>query len=343
MFNQQFYHGIMRKYVVYFGTLFNDIMIQRTDASNNIIQDVAVPISYGPKQKFIARLDQNPDLDNPKAITLPRLSFEITNIYYDNTRKLPTINRITKQDSNYTNRLLSTYNPVPYNLEFALSIYSKNAEDGLKIVEQILPFFTPEFTSTLNLVPELGILLDIPVVLSTVRMSDTYQGSLVDLERRYIITTLNFTMKGFFFGPTLSATGLIKTAIVNMFNTTANKTADLSIQSFITDFKVGDFVYQYNGKRQYASGTVKQANSTYLVIQDVKGEFSTANNLLTSDSNAIGTILTVTTTDQADQRITIRPALLANGSPTSNVELSIPLDEIKSTDNYGISVAITDL
>lgn len=343
MFNQQFYHGIMRKYVVYFGTLFNDIMIQRSDDNGTVLQELAVPISYGPKQKFIARLDQNPNLDNPTAVNLPRLSFEITNVVYDSTRKLPTINRITKQDNSYSNRLLSTYTPVPYNIEFALSIYSKNAEDGLKIVEQILPFFTPEFTSTLNIVPELGVLVDVPVVLNAVKMMDTYPGSLVELERRYIITTLNFTMKGVFFGPTVSTSGLIKTAFVNMFNSTQSRTANLSIQSYITNFKPGDFVYQYNGKRQYASGIVNQANATHLVVGDIRGAFSTANNLLTTNSNAIGTVLSITTSDQPHERITVRPAMLANGAPTSNVALSVPLDEIDINDNYGISVSITDL
>ena len=343
MFNQQFYHGIMRKYIVYFGTLFNDIMITRTDENDATIQELAIPITYGPRQKFIARLDQNPDLDNPTAITLPRLSFEITNVAYDSTRKLPTLNRLTKQDTNYSNRLLTTYNPVPYNLEFTLSIYSKNAEDGLKIVEQILPFFTPEFTSTLNIVPELGVLLDVPVVLNAVRMSDTYPGSLPNLDRRYIITTLNFTMKGFFFGPTISSTGIIKTAFVNMFSSSVTKSANLTIQSYITNFREGDFVYQYNGIRQYASGTVKQANATHLVINNITGNFSTANNLLTTNSNAIGTVLTVATSDMPQERITIRPTMLANGSPTSNVSLSVPVEDIDSTDNYGISVSITEL
>lgn len=343
MFSQQFYHGIMRKYVVYFGTLFNDIIIKRSDANDETVQELAIPIAYGPKQKFIARLDQNPDLDNPNAILLPRLSFEITNIAYDSSRKLPTINRITKQDSNYTNRLLSTYNPVPYNLEFTLSIYSKNAEDGLKIVEQILPFFTPEFTSTLNIIPELNVLLDIPVVLNTVRMTDTYPGSLPNLERRYIITTLNFTMKGFFFGPTTSSTGIIKTSMINMFGTNALRTANLAIQSFITNFKVGDFVYQYNGVRQYASGIVTQSNATHLVINNVVGAFSTANNILTSNSNAVGTVLSVTTPDTPVEGIVVRPTMFANGSPTSNVSSSVPVEDIDSTDNYGISVSITEL
>lgn len=343
MFNQQFYHGIMRKYVVYFGTLFNDIMIQRSDDEGNVLQEMAVPISYGPKQKFIARLDQNPNLDNPTAVNLPRLSFEIVNVAYDSTRKLPTINRITKQDTNYANRLLSTYTPVPYNIEFALSIYSKNAEDGLKIVEQILPFFTPEFTSTLNIVPELGVLIDVPVILNTVKMTDTYPGSLVDIERRYIITTLNFTMKGVFFGPTVSTTGLIKTAFVNMFASPETRTTNLNIQSYITNFKVGDFVYQYNGTRQYASGIVEQANSTNLVVGGATGKFDTASNLLTTNSNAIGVVISVTTSDTPESRIVSRPTLQANGAPTSNVTISVPTDQIDINDNYGINVSITDL
>lgn len=342
MINSYFYHGLLRKYVIYFGNLFNDITIQRTDENDDIVQDFTVPIAYGPKQKFIARLEQDP-IPNKRevAIILPRLSFEITGFQYDPTRKLPTLNRIIKQDTAYNNRLASVYAPVPYNITFQLSIYAKNAEDGMKILEQIIPYFTPEWTSSINILPDLGLTLDIPVVLSGTTMSDQYQGSLSDMARRYIIHTLTFTMKGYFFGP-VGSTGVIKRAIVNMFNTTLTRTADLSVTSYITDFTKNESVYQFDGVKRIAAGTVVQANSSYVRVGNVLGNFTTAYNLLSESSQAVATVTAVTSTDNPSEVIVVRPTLTSANTPTANVSESIDLDLIKSTDNYGINIAITE-
>jgi len=341
MLNSYFYHGLLRKYVIYFGTLFNDINIQRTDENEDVVQDFLVPIAYGPKQKFIARLEQEPDVNtNEASIVLPRLSFEITGFQYDATRKLPTLNRIVKQGS-FPERISSVYTPVPYNITFQLAIYTKNAEDGMKILEQILPYFTPEWTSTIHVMPEIGLSLDIPVVLTGTSMSDQYQGNLNDMARRYIIHTLTFNMKGYFFGP-IGSTGVIKRSIVNMYNNSLTRTADLSVTSYITDFKEGDRVFQYDGKSRSASGTVALANSSFIRVGSVSGKFTTQYNLQTDDSRAIATISSVTTANTPSEVITLRPTLTSANTPTANVSESIDLDLIKSTDNYGINISITE-
>lgn len=213
MFGQVWNNGTIRKYVIYFGTLFNQVYLQRDNSAGDVVQTMKVPLNYGPKEKFLARLEGNPNLDRPVAITLPRMSFEIINIAYDSTRKLSTVGKLTAPDPNNPNKARYQYNPIPYNFEFSLYIMVKNAEDGTRIVEQILPFFAPEWTATLNLNKDLGVKYDIPVILESVMQQDTYEGNFE--ERRAIIWTLNFTMKGYIFGPTRTG-GIISQAETHM-------------------------------------------------------------------------------------------------------------------------------
>lgn len=207
MFGTTFGHGTLRKYVIYFGTLFNNIYLKRYSAAGAVVQTMKVPLNYGPRDKYLARLDGNPDLDRPIAIQLPRMSFEMTNLYYDPARKLQTLNRITAPNPTDPNSNIYQYSPVPYNIEFTLSIMVKNAEDGTYIVEQILPFFTPEWTATLNLNPDLGLKYDVPVTLESINSDDQYEGDFT--QRRALIWTLTFTMKGWLFGPTKTSGGKI--------------------------------------------------------------------------------------------------------------------------------------
>jgi hypothetical protein len=201
MFGQQFYHQTIRKYVALFGTLFNDIHIARTNKANQITQYIKVPITYAAKEKMLARLQQDPNIDRPSAtITMPVMSFEMTSISYDTDRKLNTITRSAFKDTtNGTNKLRYQYNPVPYNIGFRLYIMVKNAEDGTKIVEQILPYFTPDFTTTIMLIPEINEKKDIPVILNDISQEDQYEGNFT--ERRQLIWTLDFTLKGYIYGP----------------------------------------------------------------------------------------------------------------------------------------------
>lgn len=218
MFGHNFYHASIRKYVALFGTLFNDIHIERTDGI------IKVPISYGPREKVLARVTEDPSLTRPAAI-LPRMSFEITNLDYANERKLNTLTRRSYIDTTNTGSLSSQYNPVPYDIEFTLSIMVKSTEDGTRIVEQILPFFTPEWTATAELIPEMGIVMDIPVVLKTVTLDDQYEGSFE--ERRALIWTLRFTMKAFVFGPTKTSK-VIRFTNIGLFGDTDANTAELT-------------------------------------------------------------------------------------------------------------------
>lgn len=213
MFGHNFYHSTIRKYVALFGTIFNDIHIQRSDSI------IKVPINYGPRDKVLARLEADPNFDRP-AVILPRMSFEITNIQYAAERKLNTLHRRAHVNTTDPDTIKYQYNPVPYDISFELSIMVKSTEDGTRIVEQILPFFTPEWTSTVELIPEMNIVMDIPIVLNRVSIDDQYLGSFE--ERRALVWTLGFTMKSYIFGP-IRSSKVIKFTDANLYsNLTSN-------------------------------------------------------------------------------------------------------------------------
>jgi len=198
MFGQTFYFSTIRKYVILVGTLFNDIHITRTDAHGNVTQLLEVPITYGPKDKMLARVIEDPTLSRQTATpTLPMISFEMGQIKYDGSRKLHTTGRSSVK--NDANSLKYQYNPVPYNFDFKVYIYVKNAEDGTKIIEQILPYFTPDWTSTVNLIPEMDITMDIPIILNGINYEDKYDGKFS--QRTSIVWTLDLLLKGYIYGP----------------------------------------------------------------------------------------------------------------------------------------------
>jgi len=261
----QFYHGSLRKYVVMFGTLFNEIYINRINSNNETVQSMKVPLSYGPKEKFLARLEGDPAFNRP-AMVLPRMAFEITSISYASDRKLNTLNRSVKVNSANTASLAYQYQSVPYDIGFTLYIMVKNVDDGTRIVEQILPYFTPEWTITANLIPQLGLNVDIPIVLKTIGSQDTYEGDFMN--RRAIVWTLDFAMKAYLFGPVKKGS-IIKTVNTNIY---VAKTENIDDSVGVTDIA---------------------------------------------------------------SRITVRPGLLANGSPTSNASLSVDISQIDASENYG--------
>lgn len=211
MFGHTWYFSTIRKYVILFGTLFNDIHITRTSANGTTTHLLKVPLSYAPKEKMLVRFENDPNIDRETAVLLPRMSFEMNNVSYDSTRKLNTLGKVVVKDTN-ANKLKYQYNPVPYNFDFTLYVYVKNAEDATKIIEQILPFFTPEWSSSVNLIPEMGISMDIPVILNNISIEDTYEGDFK--ERRALIWTINFTLKGYIYGP------VKKNAVIKFANTT---------------------------------------------------------------------------------------------------------------------------
>ena len=214
MFGHTWYFSTMRKYVILFGTLFNDIHITRTNAAGVTVDLLKVPLSYSAKEKMLARLENDPEIQRQAAILLPRMSFEMTGISYDQQRKLNTLGRIAVKDATDPNKLKYQYNPVPYNFDFKLSVYVKNAEDGTKIMEQILPFFTPDWTVTVALIPEMNINMDIPIILNNVSVEDSYDGQFAD--RRALIWTLDFTLKGYIYGP-VKKSNIIKFANTSFY------------------------------------------------------------------------------------------------------------------------------
>ena len=199
MLGQTFYHQTIRKYVVLFGTLFNDLNIEKKNSSGNVVSRQKVPIAYGPKQKFLTRIRQDPNIDRQVAIQLPRMGFEMTSLTYDPIRKLNSVGKIIGRPANTEGRntLRKMFNPVPYNMDFQLFVFVDNAEDGTQILEQILRFFTPEFNVTINAVSELGIKLDVPISFNSASLEDTFDGEFT--ARRTLIWTLDFFMKGFLY------------------------------------------------------------------------------------------------------------------------------------------------
>ena len=226
MLGTYFYHEILRKTVIGFGTLFNNINIRHKDASGTTFSNLKVPLAYGPMQKFLARIQQQPDLDRETAITLPRLSFEMQGIQYDPTRKTGIAQTFLTKNGTNAKRV---YMPVPYNIGFELSVMAKLSDDALQILEQILPYFQPSFNITVNLISSIGEKKDIPIVLESINYSDQYEGGFES--RRTIVYTLSFVAKTYLFGPVAeNPEGLIKKVDVDYYASANTKTARRSIR-----------------------------------------------------------------------------------------------------------------
>ena len=195
---EYFYNEIFRKTIIAFGTLFNDLTIKQEDST------VKVPLAYGPTQKFLARLEESPDLSKRTSLTLPRMSFEFTGLNYDPSRKVTTTQQISVKDPNDGSVTKSAYMPVPYNMQFELSIMTKLNDDALQIVEQILPYFQPSYNLTVQLVQSIKEKRDIPIILENVTMDDQYEGNFTT--RRVLLYTMRFSAKTYLFGPITTAT-----------------------------------------------------------------------------------------------------------------------------------------
>ncbi len=223
---EYFYHGIFKKTTVAFGNLFNGIQIQKVNNADKTINVMKVGLGYGPTQKFLARQNQMGELDQPVEITLPRMSFEMTGISYDSTRNTKPTQTFKATDSG--EQLRKVYLPVPYNVEFELNIMAKLNEDALQIVEQILPYFRPAFTTTVDLLEEIGEKKDVPIVLNSINFTDDYEGDFSG--RRILIYTLSFTAKTYLFGSLdQSGGGLIKKVQVD-YHTSPKRTSPRDVR-----------------------------------------------------------------------------------------------------------------
>ena len=200
MFGTHFYHATMRKSVAVFGTLFNDISVIRKKTDGTVLNQIRVPLAYGPKQKFLARLDQETGFDAPMGIKLPRMAFEMTSLELDTNIKGNKMNKIVEDHASDVTKKKTISHYTSYNIGMQLNILTKNQDDGLQIVEQILPYFQPEYTVTITPVDSFTHKQDVPVVLTGVSIDDNYEGDFT--ERRVLTYTLDFTMKMKFYGPT---------------------------------------------------------------------------------------------------------------------------------------------
>lgn len=222
MLGRTWYFGSIRKYVTIFGSLFNDISINRVDSTDKALKTIKVPISYGPKERYLAREEQNPDLLRPISMVYPRMAFEITSVTYDSSRKLNPIGKCTTGSSS-SGTFKTQYNPAPYNIGFSLSIIARNSDDALRIVEQILPFFNPYINVTANLIPEMNYdPVTIPISLESVQQGESYTGSFETPE--FVTWNLSFNLKGYIYGP-IQDSKVIKEIFVNFYTPSGALTA----------------------------------------------------------------------------------------------------------------------
>ena len=247
MLGTYFYHEIIRNTVIAFGTLFNDVHIRHQDAAGKDINEMKVPVSYGPRQKFLARIQQQPDLNKATQLSLPRMSFEVNNITYDPSRKTGVTQTFKVKDGKQVKKV---FMPVPYNLGFELNILTKLQDDSLQILEQVLPFFQPGFTLSIDLVKSIGEKRDVPMVLDSINFTDDYEGNFET--RRALIYTLNFTAKTFMFGPVADSTdGLIRKVQLDYYTDTNTRTASREMRYTVAakakkDYNEDSVIDQYD-------------------------------------------------------------------------------------------------
>lgn len=310
--NKHFYNRTIRKIVVAFGTLFNDIELVRYSRDGNTSYErFKVPLSYGPKEKYITRLSSDPDLLRSFGAIIPRMSFNLEGIEYDASRKQMTMNK------NFTvtgDNMYYHYSPIPYNFEFSLAIYVRNTEDGTQIIEQILPFFTPDFTVSVDLVKEMDQKYDLPIILNSVTPEIDYEGDM--LTTRYIVWNLTFTVKGYIFPPVKDANdgGIIKKANTNIYinnRITSSQKVYVDMASGNGVFTTGETIRVENkpitGKVTYFSNNALSV----LVVEDMSdflesdyvviGDYSNAKYRIDSvDLNPVKAVAIVTTPDPID-------------------------------------------
>lgn len=267
------YNRVIRKLVVGFGNLFDSITLYRFKPDLTESERFIVPIAYASKERYVMRLEEDLNLDKKVQLTLPRMSFEMAGLSYDSSRKQNT--NIKNFSGTPPSGVLSQYNPVPYNFDFNLYIYVRNIEDGTQIIEHILPFFTPDYTIKLNLIPEMGIIKEVPVILNSTQHEITYEGGR-DNETRMIVWTLNFTVKGFIFGK-VTETSVINRAFVSVYNLVSQEEVIefyMNLDSGYGTYKVGEKVYQgYTSDDATATGMVVQFTDNVLRLKELTGNF----------------------------------------------------------------------
>jgi hypothetical protein len=244
--NPPFYNRTIRKIVVSFGTIFNEIFLQRYNRDGTVKKEIfKVPLSYGPKEKYLTRITADPTLTKSVSTVVPRIAFDMTGISYDTSRKQVSLTRNFALD--VENKLNTQFVPVPYDFNFSLSIFVRNTEDGTQIVEQIVPFFTPDFTVTMKMVPELNLNMDVPIELITITSSDTYEGGFDS--PRIQTWQLDFVIKGYLFGPVNKFKYIIREDVNLIDDGPAINKAIISTQTFTgnSEFEITEVQTNNNG------------------------------------------------------------------------------------------------
>ena len=255
--NQYFYHKHIKKAIIVFGSVFNNISIERKNSSGTTVQTLRVPLAYSPKEKFLSRIRAIPDIESrgEVAITLPRMGFEITGINFDPARKLSPVQKNVKSGSDGSNNYSRTFVSTPYDMTVGLYVFAKNQEDALQVVEQIMPYFNPDFSVTINDLPELAIKRDIKITMDSVTFEDDYDGDYAS--RRSIIWTMNFTVKLNFYG-SVGDQGYITKVISQAFENLGPDTTGPKITQTV---EVGTTLP--TATATISSGSVNAINITY--------------------------------------------------------------------------------
>lgn len=326
---RHFYHQLTKKYVVLFGNMFNNITLVRYNRDDNSeLERIKVPIIFGPKERYITRIQQDTNLTKETQITLPRMSFFISSYGYDAGRKQETLLKSVKTLN--STQMKSQYMGVPYDFNFDLDIYARNIDDGTQIIEQILPYFTPDYTVTATLIPEINMIKDIPIILTSVSENIEYEGS--SENTRYVNWSLGFTLKGYYFGPIIP-TGIIRKAITNIYNDPN------LVRGYITkintdignngDYKLEDVVYQgdnYNTATAFGQVIKWDRPNQILHLGGVQGNFQVNTSIRGVSTNANYSIVSFDASPLKLAQITIEPD---------------PIDA-EPDDNYGYSTQILE-
>lgn len=327
--NAYFYHRLTRKYVILFGNMFNNITVKRVNRTNNTeIERFKVPIVYGPKEKYYVRLRADPDLNRPIQALLPRMSFQLVGFDYDATRKQNSLLRSGVKKNNLTTAS-TQYMSVPYNLTFELVIYTRNIDDGTHIVEQILPYFNPDYTVTVNTIPELGFLKDVPITLNSVENLVEHEGNFDAV--RYVSWTLNFTMKANYYGP-VSNTSIIRSVYANLFNDAslqAGYIVRVNTANTSGVFKIDDVVFQgnrYDTATAYGTVLNWSANTGQLYIGGAQGTFKLGEKVRGASTNGVCELVSF------------------DASPLKLVEIKVEPDPLTANigDDFGYTTTITE-
>ena len=281
-----FYNQSIRKIIVGFGDIFSNITLVRYNPDDSEQERFVIPIAYASKERYVMRLEEDANLDKKVQMSLPRIAYELNGISYDSTRKQNT--NVKTFGNKSSGGISSIYNPVPYNFDFSLYIMVRNIEDGTQVIEHILPYFTPDYTIKINMLPELGIIKEIPIVLNSTNYEVDYEGDR-DQETRKIIWTLNFTAKGYIFGSISDNIGLIKTSITNIYNNiTSSDIVKFNMNAGgVGSYQIGEIAYQgYSINSSIASGKVVDWKNNVLYMTNVQGNFLSSANIIGSVTNS---------------------------------------------------------